>query len=147
MIQQVYDEGLIESPESLYSAFSKVSHGKAARNATKYWTDKIENILPDLPERRKERPEKIDFLSVNQFDEKVEKYQKASWEIFDTAPKLDAGDVEEAMRAGLDAKMKIDIDNQVRNNFIFQKNYLEKYSIPKVEYSVNGFSTNENIKF
>ena len=74
---ELYESGLIESPESLYSAFSKVSHGKAIKRATSYWSSKIENILPDLPERRRERPTKLDFISISEFEEKVAKYEKA----------------------------------------------------------------------
>jgi len=32
MLKEVFESGQIESPESLYSAYSKVSHGKASRN-------------------------------------------------------------------------------------------------------------------
>ena len=76
MLMGLYEDGLIESPESLYSAFSKVSHGKAIKRATSYWSNKIENILPDLPERRREKPTKLDFISITEFEEKVTKYQK-----------------------------------------------------------------------
>lgn len=76
MLMGLYEDGLIESPESLYSAFSKVSHGKAIKRATSYWSNKIENILPDLPERRREKPTKLDFISITEFEEKVSKYQK-----------------------------------------------------------------------
>ena len=40
-IKQIYDDGLIEKPESMYSAFSKLSAGKAVKSAAKYWNDKI----------------------------------------------------------------------------------------------------------
>ena len=86
MLMGLYEDGLIESPESLYSAFSKVSHGKAIKRATSYWSNKIENILPDLPERRREKPTKLDFISITEFEEKVTKYQKDWFKIFDSKP-------------------------------------------------------------
>ena len=113
MVQQVYDEGLIESPESLYSAFSKVSHGKAVKNATEYWSNKIENILPDMPESRREKPIRLDFISLPEFEEKVEKYKKQTWNLYDSAPKMEASETEEEIRETLESKMEDDIENQV----------------------------------
>ena len=35
----------------MYGAFSKVSHGKAVKEAAKYWNSKMNALLPDMPGR------------------------------------------------------------------------------------------------
>ena len=48
-IKEIFDSGLIDKPESMYGAFSKVSHGKAVKEAAKYWNSKMNALLPDMP--------------------------------------------------------------------------------------------------
>lgn len=121
MLQEVYDAGLIESPESLYSAFSKASHGKAVKNATQYWADKIESILPDMPESRREKPIRLDFISIVEFEEKVSKYQAQTWDMYDSAAKLEASETEDSIRSTLEEKMETDIENQVSKHKSLKK--------------------------
>jgi len=45
-IKEVFDEGLIEKPESMYKTFSKLSHAKAIKNAAAYWNQKVSTLLP-----------------------------------------------------------------------------------------------------
>ena len=98
-IKQIYDDGLIEKPESMYSAFSKLSAGKAMKSAAKYWNDKIKlgcridfsqtfnedkwpfkkSLLPDMPESRREKPTRFDFLDSAEFEAKVDKYASVSF--------------------------------------------------------------------
>ena len=62
----------------MYSAFSKLSSGKAMKSAAKYWKDKISGLLPDMPESRREKPLRFDFLNSAEFEEKVDKYASVS---------------------------------------------------------------------
>ncbi|CBY11617.1 unnamed protein product [Oikopleura dioica] len=83
MLKEVFESGQIESPESLYSAYSKVSHGKA---------------------------------KMDEFDDKVKCYQKETWNIYDSAPKLEASEMEEELRKNLSERMEEDIENQRSEN-------------------------------
>ena len=87
----------------MYGAFSKVSHGKAVKEAAKYWNSKMNALLPDMPgtlfirlfplnfyqqfivfhrysfsESRREKPIRTDFLNEAEFEEKLDKYSKVS---------------------------------------------------------------------
>lgn len=116
MLKEVFESGQIESPESLYSAYSKVSHGKATKKAANYWNSKIESILPNMPESRRDTPRKYDFLEMDEFDDKVKCYQKETWNIYDSAPKLEASEMEEELRKNLSERMEEDIENQRSEN-------------------------------
>jgi len=113
-IKQIYDDGLIEKPESMYSAFSKLSAGKAMKSAAKYWNDKIKSLLPDMPESRREKPTRFDFLDSAEFEEKVDKYASETWEIWNNQPKLTDAEAQEFARNGLETKMGEDIEQMVR---------------------------------
>lgn len=66
-----------------------------------------------MPESRRDTPRKYDFLEMDEFDDKVKKYQKEAWNIYDSAPKLEASEMEEELRKGLEQRMEEDIENQV----------------------------------
>ena len=61
-IKHIYDKDLIDKPESVYETFSKLSSTKAYNYALKDWKRKIEEILPYLPESRRQRPYRSDFF-------------------------------------------------------------------------------------
>ena len=70
-IKHIYDEDLIDKPESMYETFSKLSSTKAYNNALKQWKRDIENVLPYLPETRRQAPYRNDFLDENDLIEKL----------------------------------------------------------------------------
>jgi len=115
-IKEIFDSGLIDKPESMYGAFSKVSHGKAVKEAAKYWNSKMNALLPDMPESRREKPIRTDFLNEAEFEEKLDKYSKKTWEIWNEQPKLADEEAMENVRKGLEEKMSQDIDNMRSEN-------------------------------
>jgi len=115
-IKQIYDDGLIEKPESMYSAFSKLSSGKAMKLAAKYWKDKIGSLLPDMPESRREKPLRFDFLNSAEFEEKVDKYASETWEFWNNQPKLADQEAQEFARTSLETKMGDDIEQMRSEN-------------------------------
>lgn len=66
-----------------------------------------------MPESRRDTPRKYDFLEMDEFDDKVKCYQKETWNIYDSAPKLEASEMEEELRKNLAERMEEDIENQV----------------------------------
>ena len=78
-IKHIYDEDLIDKPESVYETFSKVSSTKAYNYALKDWKRKIDEILPYLPESRRQRPYRNDFLDDQVLIDKLGSLEKVDF--------------------------------------------------------------------
>ena len=75
-IKHIYDEELIDKPESMYETFSKLSSTKAYNKALKQWKRDIEEVLPYLPENRRQTPYRSDFLDENTLNDKLSSLEK-----------------------------------------------------------------------
>merc|ERR1719205_191381 len=96
------------------------------KSAAKYWKDKISGLLPDMPESRREKPLRFDFLNSAEFEEKVDKYASETWEIWNNQPKLTDAEAQEFARTSLETKMGDDIEQMVIWFLLFK--YDEKRS-------------------
>ena len=97
------------------------------KQAAVYWNNKIESLLPDMPESRREKPLRFDFLDSAEFEEKVDTYSRVrfsllkkklqvfqeTWKIWNDQPKLADAEAQEVARNGLETKMGDDIEQKV----------------------------------
>lgn len=51
------------------------------KQAAVYWNNKIESLLPDMPESRREKPLRFDFLDSAEFEEKVDTYSRVRFSL------------------------------------------------------------------